>query len=76
MNGLKARFVARVEGPRMKGWVELSAGSRIAAKVECAGAFKGLVVTLYERAEDGFGYIKLGVVVAPASQSIVEGVAS
>ena len=76
MNGLKSRFVARVEGPRMRGWVELSAGSRITAKVECAGAFKGLVVTLYERAEDGFGYIKLGVIVAPASQSVVEGVAS
>jgi len=76
MNGLKSRFVARVEGPRMKGWVELTAGSRITAKVECAGAFRGLVVTLYERAEDGFGYIRLGVVVAPASQSIVEGVAS
>ena len=75
MNGLRSRFVARVEGPRMKGWVELTAGSRITAKVECAGAFKGLVVTLYERAEDGFGYIKLGVVVAPASQSVVEGVA-
>ena len=76
MNGLKSRFVARVEGPRMKGWIELTAGSRITAKVECAGAFKGLVVTLYERAEDGFGYIKLGVVVAPASQSVVEVVAS
>ena len=59
----------------MKGWVELTAGSRIAAKVECAGAFKGLVVTLYERSDDGFGYIRLGVVVAPAAQSIVEGVA-
>lgn len=76
MNGLRSRFVARVEGPRMKGWIELTAGSRITAKVECAGAFKGLVVTLYERAEDGFGYIKLGVIVAPASQSTVEGVAS
>ena len=60
----------------MKGWVELTAGSRITAKVECAGAFKGLVVTLYERSDDGFGYIKLGVIVAPAAQSIVEGVAS
>ena len=76
MNGLKSRFVARVEGPRMKGWIELTAGSRITAKVECAGAFKGLVVTLYERADDGFGYIKLGVIVAPASQSVVEVVAS
>ena len=75
MNGLRSRFVARVEGPRMRGWVELTAGSRIAAQVECAGAFKGLVVTLYERADDGFGYIRLGVVVAPAAQSIVEGVA-
>lgn len=76
MNGLRARFVARVEGPRMTGWIELTAGSRITAKVECAGAFKGLVVTLYERSDDGFGYIRLGVVVAPASQSVVEGVAS
>ena len=76
MNGLKSRFVARVEGPRMKGWIELTAGSRIIVKVECAGAFRGLVVTLYERADDGFGYVKLGVVVAPAAQSVVEGVAS
>lgn len=75
MNGLRSRFVARVEGPRMKGWIELTAGSRITAKVECAGAFKGLVVTLYERSDDGFGYVKLGVVVAPAAQSVVEGVA-
>ena len=76
MNGLRSRFVARVEGPRMKGWIELTAGSRITAKVECAEAFRGLVVTLYERSDDGFGYIKLGVIVAPASQSVVEGVAS
>lgn len=76
MNGLKARFVARVESSRVKGWVELASTSRVMARVECAGAFRGLVVTLYERSDDGYGYIKLGVCVAPAAQSVVEGVAS
>ena len=73
MNGLRSRFVAHVESTRIKGYVELASTSRVMARVECAGAFRGLVVTLWERSDDGFGYIKLGVCVAPASQSTVEG---
>ena len=73
MNGLKARFVAHVESSRIKGYVELASTSRVMARVECAVAFRGLVVTLWERADDGFGYVKLGVCVAPASVSVVEG---
>ena len=73
MNGLRSRFVAHVESSRIKGYVELASTSRVMARVECAGAFRGLVVTLWERADDGFGYVKLGVCVAPASVSVVEG---
>ena len=74
MNGARSKFVARVEGPRVRGWVELVSNTRFGARAECAHAFRGCLVTLYERADDGFGYIKLGVVVAPAAQSIVDGV--
>ena len=73
MNGLRSRFVAHVESSRIKGYVELASTSRVMARVECAGAFRGLVVTLWELSDDGMGYIKLGVCVAPASQSTVEG---
>lgn len=73
MNGLRSRFVAHVESARIKGYVELASTSRVMARVECAGAFRGLVVTLWERSDDGMGYIKLGVCVAPAAVSTVEG---
>ena len=69
----RARFIARIESTRIKGWVELASASRVMARVECAGAFRGLVVTLWERSDDGMGYVKLGVCVAPAGQSTVEG---
>lgn len=74
-SGARTRYLVRVESPRMRGWVELESASRHTAKVECADAFRsrGVVVTLYERAADGMGYIKVGVIVAPANQTEVEG---
>lgn len=72
----RTRYLAQIDSPRMKGWVELQSASRVTAKVECAGVFegRGVTVTLWERDEaDAPHYFRIGVVVSPAKHSTVEG---
>jgi hypothetical protein len=73
--GYKGRFLARIESERLRGWVELDAQSRHAARIECAGAFPRCIVTLWERESDGM-VCKVGVISAPANAVIVEGATS
>jgi hypothetical protein len=69
--GGSRRYLVRIESPRLRGWVELDAQSRHAARVECAGAFPRCIVTLWERESDGFVF-KVGVISCPASAVVVD----
>lgn len=69
--GCFGRFLVRIESPRLRGWVELDAQSRHAARVECDGAFPRCIVTLWEREADGM-VVRVGVISAPASAVIVD----
>ena len=71
---MRARFVLRIEGPRIRGWVQLEAQSRVLARAEAAQAFRGLRVTLYEcdTGPGAWGYVRVGVVTQPASATVVE----
>lgn len=69
--GYRGRYLVRIESARLRGWVELDAQSRHAARAECDGAFPRCIVTLWERAY-GSTWIKVGVIAAPANAVVVE----
>lgn len=71
-SAFRARFIARVQSPRLNGWVEIDGKHLATVRAECQRAFRGLTVTLYERASDGFGYVRLGVVTEPTAAAVVD----
>ena len=68
----RTRFLARIQSPRLNGWVEIEGRHLAAVRAECQRAFRGLTVTLYERSPDGFGYVRVGVVTEPAAAAVVD----
>ena len=68
----RTRFLARIQSPRLNGWVEIQGHHLATARAECQRAFRGLTVTLYERAADGYGYELRGIVAEPAAAAVVD----
>ena len=68
----RTRFLARIQSPRLNGWVEIEGRHLAAVRAECQRAFRGLTVTLYERAADGYGYELRGIVAEPAAAAVVD----
>ena len=71
-SAFRARFIARVQSPRLNGWVEIEGKHLATVRAECQRAFRGLTVTLYERAADGYGYELRGIVAEPAAAAVVD----
>ena len=71
-SAFRARFLARIQSPRMSGWIEIQGHHLATVRAECQRAFRGLTVTLYERAADGYGYELRGIVAEPAAAAVVD----
>ena len=74
----RPRFFVTIQSPRLRGRVDLACDSVAAARAECARAFRGLSVVLWEL-EQGQGWERarrVCTLAEPAASAVVEGVVS